>query len=159
MIAHPYMNIILKNCSMSSQTNEDWFPTDVCPVTLSVLAVTIPFSHMVLVPHAALCSVFPINQSVFADFWALLQMEKVPDTFFKLQLSCLCTGHVSMKKVVNSLRAHQLFGVWQFWLFFLVPTPQYKSFVALYSQIQIKFWIWLIHSIASNLDILYVIKL
>lgn len=95
---------------MSSQTNEDWFPTDVCPVTLSALAVTIPFSHMVLVPHAALCSVFAIYQSVFADFWALLQTEKMPDTFFKLQLSCLCTGHVSMK-VVNSLGAHQLFGV------------------------------------------------
>lgn len=63
-----------------------------------------------LVPHADLCCVFPINQSVFADFWALIQMDKMPDTFFKLQLSCLCTGHVSMKEV-NSLRAHQLFGV------------------------------------------------
>lgn len=106
-----------------------------------------------------MCYVFPINQSVFADFWALLQMEKMPDTFFKLQLSCLCIDHVSMKEVVNSLRAHQLFGVLWFRLFFLLPTPQYKSFVALYSQIQIKFGIWLIHSIASNLDILYVIKL
>lgn len=47
MVAHPWMNIILTKCSMSSQTNEDWFPTDVCPVTLNVLAVTMPFSHMV----------------------------------------------------------------------------------------------------------------
>lgn len=47
MIAHPWINIILTNSSVSSQTNEDWFPIDVCPVTLSVLAVTIPFSHMV----------------------------------------------------------------------------------------------------------------